>query len=952
MKIRQILLILIVVLLVLAFISSERSVLSNVYAQENGIYQDPLRQFSFEYPSTWNIQEDYRDNENEIQFDSEIILEADDGEVVVLHVWRKLRNTSLNSIVDSYLSHYLIEDDSTSKMYGSIQGNNLLLAIEEGIPFETPSRVYATFGCLDLAFRFQYVGMNSGQNINHFTKILESFSCNGHDNQESNIPLVAPSVFVDTLNAEITEDTCAGYWDPNGNTYPCGQCTWWASYSRPDIPSDYGTKWGNARDWADRAREDDKFSVIYSPEPGSVAVWEPDGDDTEEYGHVAYVVWNNGDGSFIITEMNWDDKLLNTRTVNDQSGIQFIRGGVTYFEHASFTGNWARRYSSDSSLNFGWGISSIFIPAGWDTIFYRNTGFDQSSWRHRWGSTEYNALESSFWNLSEDYFSDGSNMNDNVRSAQVTFTMCLIQPNGIQVQGSNIYVCGDVPSNPDDNIPPTGSWVTPSNGSTISASSVTLQVNASDNSGGSGVKEVRFSAKWNNDWHGVGTDNSAPYSINWNWCESGVPDGDVEIGFEVWDNSNNVWIYSQHNTNIHINKNYDCGGTGGGGTPIPGNAWNMNAWMNKYLAGYANWEGTVIWDDGNCPYIYFNWGSDGPDFPDYPEHDDEFSVRLWRNVYFPGGEYDFKVDADDGVKVFVDGQIVLDRWWDGSGAGGGGRNISSGYHEVKVEFYENHGDARLWVVWYGPGYPKPDTDPPDGRITYPELGKAYNFSPISISADAWDDASGVDHVEFYAWYCDGSCEWRHLGTDYSSPYGIVWDWAFLNDQHVWFTTHIYDKTGKVRYDPGGWVDVYLDRSKPSVTITSPQAGEIIGGEHIFIQASASDSPSGVEKVQFFAWYSNSEASWHEIGWDENGSDGWGLTWDATSVPNQSRVSLFVYAYDYAGNYEGYSIGNLTLSKRPDNDDLINESTAKTRTLTTKHKYSTYKKGHSRLNGID
>jgi len=33
-------------------------------------------------------------------------------------------------------------------------------------------------------------------------------------------------------------------------------------------------------------------------------------------------------------------------------------------------------------------------------------------------------------------------------------------------------------------------------------------------------------------------------------------------------------------------------------------------------------------------------------------------------------------------------------------------------------------------------------------------------------------------------------------------------------------------------------------------------------------------------------------------------------------------------------------------------EYINESTAKTRTLTTKHKYSTYKKGHSRLNGID
>ncbi|HXQ33348.1 MAG TPA: S8 family serine peptidase, partial [Anaerolineales bacterium] len=71
---------------------------------------------------------------------------------------------------------------------------------------------------------------------------------------------------------------------------------------------------------------------------------------------------------------------------------------------------------------------------------------------------------------------------------------------------------------PSDTTPPTGSWTNPSNNATISSSNVTLTVNASDNAGGSGVREVRWSAKWSGSWHGIGTDTSAPYSMSWNMC--------------------------------------------------------------------------------------------------------------------------------------------------------------------------------------------------------------------------------------------------------------------------------------------------------------------------------------------------------------------------------------------------------------------------------------------------
>ena len=68
---------------------------------------------------------------------------------------------------------------------------------------------------------------------------------------------------------------------------------------------------------------------------------------------------------------------------------------------------------------------------------------------------------------------------------------------------------------------------------------------------------MRFSALWSGQWRGVGTASTSPYSVSWDMCTSGVPDGDVELGMEVWDNANNKWVYSEHYTNIHINKSYD-----------------------------------------------------------------------------------------------------------------------------------------------------------------------------------------------------------------------------------------------------------------------------------------------------------------------------------------------------------------------------------------------------------
>jgi len=490
-----------------------------------------------------------------------------------------------------------------------------------------------------------------------------------------------------------------------------------------------------------------------------------------------------------------------------------------------------------------------------------------------------------------------------------------------------------------DTTPPTASWTSPGNGQTISSQIVTLSANASDNSGGSGVREVRWSAKWNNTWYGVGSDTTAPYSTNWDMCAVNVPNGDVELGMEVWDNANNVWIYSQHYTNYHINKNYTCNGNTSG-------SWETWGWQNHYLAGYDNWHGTVTWT--NYPYIWWDFGTGGP----FGWGGNDFSLRMQRDVYFPGGDYSFHTDHDDGARVYIDGQLIIDAWWDGNGGHDAGRYVSQGNHQVKVEYYENQGDALIHVLWYGPGYPRPDNNPPDGHITSPTNFSATAFSPLTITADASDDASGVNRVEFYVWYCDASCNWRLISTDYSSPYSASWDWSAITDQHVYLTTHVVDNTGKVNVDPGGYVEIDLDRTKPTASINSPLDGATLNGNPITISVDAGDSLSGVGAVQFIMGYSETGAPslnganslpapgiidssgmmmvaelpqaatyWHEIGWDYIGSDGWSLSWNPASVPDQTGINAFVYTYDKAGNYQSAIRVDISLYRPPSNDEI-------------------------------
>jgi single-stranded DNA-binding protein len=66
---------------------------------------------------------------------------------------------------------------------------------------------------------------------------------------------------------------------------------------------------------------------------------------------------------------------------------------------------------------------------------------------------------------------------------------------------------------------------------------------------------------------------------------------------------------------------------------------------------------------------------------------------------FTAGTHTFSATADDGVRVYLDGTLVIDQWKDQSATTHTvSRTVTAGNHEVKVEYYENGGDAVAKVV--------------------------------------------------------------------------------------------------------------------------------------------------------------------------------------------------------------------------------------------------------------
>ena len=201
---------------------------------------------------------------------------------------------------------------------------------------------------------------------------------------------------------------------------------------------------------------------------------------------------------------------------------------------------------------------------------------------------------------------------------------------------------------------------------------------------GAGIPADNFSARWTRDeWFEAGT-----YRFSYR-SDDGIR---IWVGSTLvvddWRDRQATWSFVDHfisrGTHRVRVEYYEHGGSAAiqvAWERVSGGA----AWRAEYF-NTRDLSGPPVLTRYD-PAIDFDWGLGSPD-PAVPA--DDFSVRWTRVLGFTPGTYRFYASCDDGVRVYVDGQHILDAWRDQRLPNNttGEITLSGGQHTVVVEYYE------------------------------------------------------------------------------------------------------------------------------------------------------------------------------------------------------------------------------------------------------------------------
>ncbi|MCO6449988.1 MAG: PKD domain-containing protein [Caldilineales bacterium] len=177
-----------------------------------------------------------------------------------------------------------------------------------------------------------------------------------------------------------------------------------------------------------------------------------------------------------------------------------------------------------------------------------------------------------------------------------------------------------------------------------------------------------------------------------------------------------------------------------------------------YVSEYPDWKGEYF-DNPNVEgepeivrndvEIDFDWGTGAP-AAGIPA--DNYSVRWSRKAFFAQGNYRVVSDVSGGVRLWLDGRLLLDSWQSAparqlqaeTGA------LSEGYHDLRVDFFKTTGVGAIDVGWQ----PLTPAIPPTAAIAgsaQTQVGQptAYNGAGSTAAPGsqivryAWDFGDGV-----------------------------------------------------------------------------------------------------------------------------------------------------------------------------------------------------------------
>jgi hypothetical protein len=179
----------------------------------------------------------------------------------------------------------------------------------------------------------------------------------------------------------------------------------------------------------------------------------------------------------------------------------------------------------------------------------------------------------------------------------------------------------------------------------------------------------------------------------------------------------------------------------------------------EYLAEYfpgTTLTGTAATRVCEAAPLNHDWGAGGPAGVEV----DGFSARWTGTFSFPTqSTYTFTAETDDGMRVWVDGAILIDEWRNQSATFTASRSLTAGSHAVKVEYYEAIQGAEAKLSWAG----GVTNAPPEPTIAGPAEGTTWKVGDtIEFSGSATDPEDGALPASSLSWemilqHCPSQC---------------------------------------------------------------------------------------------------------------------------------------------------------------------------------------------------
>ncbi len=253
--------------------------------------------------------------------------------------------------------------------------------------------------------------------------------------------------------------------------------------------------------------------------------------------------------------------------------------------------------------------------------------------------------------------------------------------------------------------------------------------------------------------------------------------------------------------------------------------------------------------------VDFSWGTAAP-ASGLPA--DKWSARWSGLVEAPlTGTYLFQVIADDSVRVWIDGELVIDAW--GRAAGNATFDVhpinrSAGDRmSIVIEHADLQGASTLRLRWGTPGAAPYYSPVPASRL----YGAGANLPPVvslsapptvtagasvTLGATATDPDGSIVRVEFYS----GT---TLLGTATSAPYNLPWTPTAAGTYAL--TARATDNGGaSTTSSPTSVVVGTAANAPPTVSLSAPASGTV--GVSVALAATASDTDGSVARVDFYS----------------------------------------------------------------------------------------------------